>query len=257
MIDLKDGRAVHARGGRRDEYAAVSKAAGTTINGDAVKLAGVYFETFGLTDIYVADLDAIDSGVGRGPDPPSRGFGEVRTTTPPNVAVVRSICELGGNVFVDGGVATLGEAHRVAATGAHEVIVGLETLPSFDILRDICRHHPITFSLDLRNGVPMNDGERMGASPEDLARQAVAAGAKAIIVLDVARVGTDAGPDLQMLRRIRPAIRECTMLAGGGVRGLDDLKQLSGIGCDGALMASVLLDGRLSAEDLRTARDLR
>lgn len=237
VIDLKDGEAVHARGGRRDEYAAVSEAAGTVIHGDAVKLAGVYLESFGLTDVYVADLDAIAS-------------------TEPNDDVVRSICNRGGNVFVDGGVATLEQAHRVAAAGAHEVIVGLETLESFDTLRDICSRYPVTFSLDLRNGVPMCCATLRNLSPEDLAREAVAAGAKAIIVLDVARVGTDAGPDLRMLIRIRPVVRECALLAGGGVRGLDDLKQLVDIGCDGALMASVLLDGRLTAEDLRTARDL-
>ena len=257
VIDLKDGQAVHARGGRRDEYAAVSAAAGTVVNGDAAKLAGVYLDTFGLTDIYVADLDAIGSAGGRGPDPPSRGFGEVRATTTPNDDVVRSICKLGGNVMVDGGVASLEEAHRVAAAGAHDVIVGLETLPSFDILRNICRHYPVTFSLDLRNGVPMNGAERLGAPPEDLAREAEAAGAKAIIVLDVVRVGGTAGPDTEMLTRIRRGVTAAALLAGGGVRGLDDLKLLAGIGCDGSLVASALHDGRLTAEDLRTAGNLR
>ena len=253
VIDLKEGQAVHARGGRRDEYSAVSEAAGTVINGDAVKLASVYFDIFGLNDIYVADLDAIASAVGRGPDAPSQGFGEVRATTTPNVAVVRSICALRGNLLVDGGVATLDEARRVAAAGAHEVIVGLETLPSFDSLRDICRHYPVTFSLDLRNGISMNNAECMGASPEDLARQAVAAGAKAIIVLDVARVGGTAGPDTEMLNRIRRVVTGAALLAGGGVRGLDDLKLLSRIGCDGALIATALHDGRLTTSDVAAA----
>ena len=237
VIDLKNGLAVHARGGRRDEYSAVSAAAGTVIKGDAIKLAGVYLETFGLTDIYVADLDAIASAA-------------------PNDDVMRSICKLDGNVIVDGGVATLEEAHRVAAAGAHGVIVGLETLTSFDILRDICRHYPVTFSLDLRNGSPMTGTGHIGASPEDLAREAVAAGANAIIVLDVARVGGTAGPDTEMLNRIRRVVTAAALLAGGGVRGLDDLKLLARIGCDGALVASALHDGRLTAEDLRTARHL-
>jgi phosphoribosylformimino-5-aminoimidazole carboxamide ribotide isomerase len=231
VIDLKDGRAVHARGGRRDEYAPVSQAAGTIINGDAVKLAGVYLDAFGLTDIYVADLDAIASAA-------------------PNDGIVQSICRLGGNVIVDSGVATLDEARRVAAAGAHEVIVGLETLPSFDVLRDICRHYSVTFSLDLRNGIPMNGAELMGASPEDLAREAVATGAKAIIVLDVARVGGTAGPDTEMITRIRRVVTGAGLLAGGAVRGLDDLKLLTRIGCDGALMATALHDGRLTTSDL-------
>ena len=235
VIDLKDGQAVHARGGRREEYAAVSTAAGTIINGDAAKLASVYLNTFGLTDIYVADLDAIGSAAA-------------------NDDVVRSICMLGADVVVDGGVASLADARRVAATGAHGVIVGLETLPSFDILRDIARHHRVTFSLDLRNGTPMCGAKVGPLSPEDIARKAVAAGTKAIIVLDVARVGGAAGPDIEMLSRIRPVVAGAALLAGGGVRGVDDLKRLAQLGFDGALIATALHDGRLTTFDLAEAR---
>lgn len=234
MIDLKDGQAVHARGGRRDKYAAVTKAAGTVINGDAVKLAGVYLDTFGLNDVYVADLDAIASAA-------------------PNAGVVRSICKRGGNVIVDSGVATLEEAHRVASTGAHGVIVGLETLASLDSLRDICRDYPVTFSLDLRDGIPMHGEGLPDASPEDFAGHAVTAGANAIIVLDVARVGGTAGPDTEMLTRIRRVVTGAALLAGGGVRGLNDLKLLARIGCDGALVATALHDGRLTASDVAAA----
>jgi phosphoribosylformimino-5-aminoimidazole carboxamide ribotide isomerase len=238
VIDLKDGQAVHARGGRRDEYAAVSKAAGTVIDGDAVKLAGVYLDTFGLADIYVADLDAIGSAA-------------------TNDEVVRRVCELGGNVLVDGGVAGLDDAHRVAAAGADQVIVGLETLPSFDILRDVCHHYAVTFSLDLRGGVPMCIAALANLSPEDLALEAVAAGAQAIIVLDVARVGGLDGPDREMLKHIRQVAPDSQVLAGGGVRSLRDLKQLADIGCDGALVASALHDGRLTASDVSLATAFR
>ena len=234
VIDLKDGQAVHARGGRREEYHAVSNATGTAINGDAVQLAGVYLNTFGLTDIYVADLDAIGSAAA-------------------NDHVVRSICGLGANVLVDAGVTSLDAARRVAATGADGVIVGLETLESFESLRQLCEHYPVIFSLDLRNGAPMCSAALDPLSPEDLARQAVTAGAQAIIVLDVARVGGQAGPDLQMLKRIRLVVRESQVLAGGGVRSLSDLQQLANIGCDGALVATALHDGRLTASDVSVA----
>ena len=235
VIDLKDGQAVHARGGRRDEYAPVLEAAGTTINGNAVTLAGVYLNSLGLRDVYVADLDAIGSAAA-------------------NETVMRGICKLGGNVIVDSGVATLDKAQSVAAIGTSGVIVGLETLESFDALRDICGHYPVTFSLDLRDGAPMCNATFQTRSPEDLARGAVAAGAKAIIVLDVARVGGTAGPDTKMLSRIRRVVTEAALVAGGGVRGLDDLKLLARIGCDGALVASALHDGRLSASDVAEAR---
>ena len=80
------------------------------------------------------------------------------------------------------------------------------------------------------------------------------AGANAIIVLDVARVGGHDGPDLHMLKRIRPVVRQSQVFAGGGVRGLDDLKQLADAGCDGALVASALHDGRLTQADVIAAR---
>jgi len=37
---------------------------------------------------------------------------------------------------------------------------------------------------------------------------------------------------------------------GGGVRGLDDLNLISRLGCDGALVATALHNGRLTASDV-------
>jgi phosphoribosylformimino-5-aminoimidazole carboxamide ribotide isomerase len=45
-----------------------------------------------------------------------------------------------------------------------------------------------------------------------------------------------------------------TLVAGGGVRGADDLARLADAGCDGALVATALHDGRLSAADVTAAR---
>ena len=236
VIDLKDGQAVHARGGRREAYTAVSGAAGTVVNGDAVALARVYRDTFRLSEIYIADLNAIASGA-------------------PHDDVITRLSQLGVTLLVDAGIATRDDGQRVVQAGADIVVVGLETLDSFDALRGICRGgYDVSFSLDLRDGVPMHRGAvRAGTSPEEIARLAVDAGASAIFVLDVARVGAAAGPDLQMLRRIRTAVHGSAVLAAGGVRGGDDLRQLADIGCQGALVATALHDGRLTRSDVVAA----
>jgi phosphoribosylformimino-5-aminoimidazole carboxamide ribotide isomerase len=53
------------------------------------------------------------------------------------------------------------------------------------------------------------------------------------------------GPDLELLARIRDAVRDTWLLAGGGVRGAGDLDALARLGVDGALVATALHDGRL------------
>jgi phosphoribosylformimino-5-aminoimidazole carboxamide ribotide isomerase len=77
-----------------------------------------------------------------------------------------------------------------------------------------------------------------------------------MIVLDVARVGTGSGPDLEQLTRLRRAVPDMRVIAGGGIRGFDDLARLAACGCDGALVATAIHDGRLTAAGIAAARQL-
>jgi phosphoribosylformimino-5-aminoimidazole carboxamide ribotide isomerase len=43
------------------------------------------------------------------------------------------------------------------------------------------------------------------------------------------------------------------LIAGGGVRGIDDLQALTNAGCQAALVASALHDGRLTHDDTKRA----
>ncbi len=45
-----------------------------------------------------------------------------------------------------------------------------------------------------------------------------------------------------------------TLLAGGGVRNADDLRRLKASGCDAALVATALHDGRITAADVAALR---
>src|SRR5204862_5712078 len=86
-----------------------------------------------------------------------------------------------------------------------------------------------------------------------LATRARDAGAGAVIVIDLARVGGGAGLDVPMIARVRQAAPALMLLAGGGVRGPDDLVRLADAGCDGALVATALHEGRLGAADIAAA----
>jgi phosphoribosylformimino-5-aminoimidazole carboxamide ribotide isomerase len=230
VIDLKAGVAVHARGGRRDAYEPVR---GVLLPpdraGDAVALAFAYRDRAGLAEIYVADLDAI-----------------MGTTASPQD--LRGVLAVGLPLMVDAGTATVAAAQRVRAQGATRVVVGLETLASFDeldaIVRAIGASH-VVFSLDIHDGRAVT---RMGApfdrdAPLTLAGRAADAGVRSVLLLDLGRVGRGAGPDLAVLRSVRSAMPDSELLLGGGVRDAVDLDQLADAGCDGVLIGTALHAG--------------
>jgi phosphoribosylformimino-5-aminoimidazole carboxamide ribotide isomerase len=247
VMDLLGGQAVHARGGARESYAPVRVVADSPIEpGDAVSLARMYLEKFGLEELYAADLDAI---LGR----------DARHSN--HDLLVASIAALGAPLWLDAAVSSADQACRLLTLGAAHVIVGLETLGSFDALAEICAAiggDRVAFSLDLRNGAPISLYPEVlqCQTPRVLAARAANAGVGHIIVIDLARVGLNAGVDLELISGVRGAVPELTLLAGGGVRGADDLTRLAGAGCDGVLVATGLHNGRLSATDVTAARHL-
>src|SRR5262249_53148760 len=132
-----------------------------------------------------------------------------------------------------------------------------ETLTSYDSLAAICAAvggERVAFSLDLRGGEPMIGRSAVPHEPpETVAQRARDAGAATLIVIDVARVGVGAGVDLRLVARVRRAAPGLALLAGGGIRDRDDLASLAEAGCDGALVATALHDGRISAGDVSAA----
>ena len=223
-----------ARGGRRDEYAPIERVAGEVIPpGDAAALARRYVERFSVSGLYVADPDAIEG----------------RT---PQEALTRTIASIGAPLWLDAGIASVRDARRALDGGATRVIVGLETLRLFRCSTPSARNlggDRVAFSLDLRDGQPITSAPEMARqSPERLVARAADAGANTVIVLDLARVGTGRGLDLQLVARLKATLPSVRLFAGGGVRGIHNLEHLRSAGCDGALVASALLDGQLVLE---------
>jgi phosphoribosylformimino-5-aminoimidazole carboxamide ribotide isomerase len=78
-------------------------------------------------------------------------------------------------------------------------------------------------------------------------------GVRRILVLDLAKVGMGRGAGTEPLcRELRSLDRDLEIIAGGGVRSLADLRSLRAAGCNAALVASALHDGRLNAADCAT-----
>jgi phosphoribosylformimino-5-aminoimidazole carboxamide ribotide isomerase len=214
--------------------------------GDPVALVQAYREVVAARECYVADLDAIQGG------PLQRDL---------LLELVRAAGPCG--LLVDAGLRDASAATEVLALGVEAVVVGLETIRSVEDLASVVGAAParVIFSLDLRLGRPMLSpdaagGELDGLAPEAIARLAVGAGVRALLVLDVERVGTGVGVDLDLLRRLRGSFPGVRLLAGGGVAGAADLSRLADAGCDGALVATALHTGRLAQSSASASRQV-
>lgn len=248
VLDLAGGIAVHAQAGERTRYAPLASELVPSRTGDAVALLRAFHTTLGAHECYIADLDAIQGG-------------------PLQRALLSQLADLhtgfAGALLVDAGTNQPSGALEVLSCGASEVVVGLETLHAFADLGAIVGvvgSSRLVFSLDLKLGKPMlhpamQDVSGAGPDAVSLAEQATAAGVSTLLLLDIGRVGTGCGVDLgllQVLRRRFPGIR---LLAGGGVLTRKDLERMRDAGCDGALIASAIHSGRVTASDLADLDD--
>jgi phosphoribosylformimino-5-aminoimidazole carboxamide ribotide isomerase len=223
---------VHAVRGERERYRPLRS---TIVAGsDPVRVARAVRKVFGRDELYVADLDAIAGG-------------------PPHHEVVAALAHE-ARVMVDAGTTEAAVVRQLLELGAARVVVGTETLAdraAFERLRQRLPDAPLVLSLDLRAGrvvAPDAGLARLGAA-EALARLA-RSGVREVIVLDLARVGSGAGPDLALVRELSTRFPDLKLLAGGGVRDVADLRALAEAGAAGALVATALHSGAIEPGEL-------
>jgi phosphoribosylformimino-5-aminoimidazole carboxamide ribotide isomerase len=233
VLDLLNGRVVRGVGGRRQEYRPVVSR--LTASSAPLDVARAFAAHFGLTELYLADLDAIAGAE-------------------PALPTYAALLAEGFRLWVDAGVAGVGRARALAGAGVTDVVVGLETVAGPAALAEIADTFGdrVVFSLDLRGGVPVQSGGAWdGPDAWSIAAQAVALGVRRLLVLDLARVGDGAGTGTEELcARLAAEYPEVEVSAGGGVRGPADLRRLRDCGVRAVLMASALHDGALRREDL-------
>ena len=234
VIDLKDGLAVHAVRGERERYRPVSSVL-TGEDGDPLALARALRSELGLEELYVADLDAITGA---------------RSLSPAIGALAHE-----ANLMVDAGVSEPERARELLTLGVPRVIVGTETLSGPGALDRLLTELPagaVVLSIDLRDGRLLSPDPQLAglAAPEALARLHDAR-LRDVIVLDLTRVGSRAGLDVALIAELHAAFGELELLAGGGVRDVDDLRALEAAGAAGALVATALHRGVIGARELR------
>src|SRR5262249_34077853 len=131
VIDLRGGVAVRAVGGRRSEYGPL--ASPLAASSDPVDVARGYCAHLGLTELYLADLDAIAGAE-------------------PDWAVWSGLIREGFRLWADAGVRDRERAVRLSEAGVERVVAGLETVAGPEALAGVVKAlgERTVFSLDLR-----------------------------------------------------------------------------------------------------------
>jgi phosphoribosylformimino-5-aminoimidazole carboxamide ribotide isomerase len=234
VLDLKSGRVVRALAGRREHYRPISSR--LTPSSHPVDVATAFRDHYHLTELYLADLDAIAGA-------------------PPALQIYGALHSLGFRLWVDAGVRDGASVEPLLEGPIDQIVVGLETVSGLESLIDIVHRvgtRKVIFSLDLKDGRPLGNSDRWRQRDAySIATEAIGAGIHRLIVLDLARIGGGGGTGTEDLcRRLTSQYPAIEIVAGGGVRGRSDLQRLQACGVRAALVASALHDGRLRAEDL-------
>jgi HisA/HisF family protein len=235
VLDVMGGVVVRGVGGRRDEYRPVVSR--LTSSCTPIDVARAFRDHLGCAELYLADLDAI-----RGAEPARELYEGLRRAS--------------FSLWVDAGVRDAEEARALAAVGVEGVVIGLETIRGPAELARACADlgTRVIFSLDLKGGEPLGDRPAwQRADARGVAAQAVALGARRLLVLDLLRVGEGGGLGTEALCASLAAEHPgVEVAAGGGVRGPADLRRMRESGIAAALVASALHDGTLRRVDLET-----
>ena len=223
-VDLKGGRCVRLLQGKAS--------AETVFSDDPVAMAERW-EAEGAPRLHVVDLDGAFGG------------GPVQMMLIREIARAVSI-----PVEVGGGLRSPEHVQAALDAGARWAVVGTRAALDPAFLGALCRRFDdrIIVGVDASDGRVAVDGwtRVLALEAVALARAAAAAGAATIIYTDIARDGTEGGPNLRSTEAVARAAG-IPVFASGGVASLEDIRQLGAIpGIEGAIVGRALYTGAMS-----------
>jgi phosphoribosylformimino-5-aminoimidazole carboxamide ribotide isomerase len=225
VLDLRGGTVVRAVMGRRDQYRPIETP--LSPSSDPADVARGLFSVFPFKTLYVADLDAIE------------GTGDNHAVLARLTAEFPDV-----SLWVDNAVADLRTAERWLEARLGRLVLGSESQKDVALVRRLSGNDRIVLSLDFRDQAFQGPAGLLGE---------VQFWPRKVIIMTLARVGSGAGPEFDQLHAIHAIAAGRDIYAAGGVRGGADLAALKRAGIAGALVATSLHDGRLTAKDFEAA----
>ncbi len=163
----------------------------------------------------------------------------------------------GAVVQLGGGIRTVEAATSAMAAGIARVVVGTAAVWNPSVLAQMVEQlgtDRVVVAIDVRDGLASGSGwEGDGRPVVEVVGDVAAAGIRHAFVTGIARDGTMAGPDLELMAEVASAAPDVSVLASGGVGSLDDLVDIAKAGFAGAIIGRALYEGRFTLAEALAA----
>ena len=225
-VDVKDGRAVRLVQGELDKE---------SIYGAPLDVA-LEFQVAGAEWLHLVDLDA---AFGRGEN---------------SALLAEVVGKLDIKVELSGGIRDDESLKRALATGCRRVNLGTAALEDPEWTARVIGEYGdrIAVGLDVRGHTLAARGwTKEGGDLFETLERLDRDGCARYVVTDVAKDGTLAGPNIELLKSVCAATSK-PVIASGGISSLDDIAALAalvGSGVEGAIVGKALYAGKFTLEE--------
>lgn len=229
-FDLLDGKLVRLRQGDFDQK--------TEYPADPLELA-LRLEAAGIRRLHMVDLDG------------------ARTGRPANLHILAAVASR-TRLYIDygGGLRSIPSLKQVWDAGAMQFSVGsVAVLAQDEFGAWVEKFGPEKFMVgaDVRDRLIAVHGWKTTTETTlfDFIRKMDSMGVRQISVTDIARDGELSGPALDLYREILAEFPDLQLVASGGVSDVEDLEELTALGCSGAIVGKAFFEGKIPIDYFR------
>jgi len=225
-IDLYEGKAVRLQQGDYEQM--------TVYNNDPVSVASE-FKKAGATALHVIDLEGARDG------------------KPINYETIKNIASV-SDMFIQtgGGIRTLETITKYLDAGVDRVILGTAAVSKPGFLKECVDRFgkAVAVSVDIKDGLVAVKGwtEVSDQDAIDFCGTVKNIGIKTLICTDISKDGMLGGTNMELYRTLRSRL-SIILIASGGITSLEELKNLSKLDIDGAILGKALYTGNIKLKE--------
>lgn len=227
-IDILDGKCVRLS---RGDYHSQS-----VYRNDPVEVA-LEFQDHGIQFLHLVDLDG------------------AKSSCPQNLSVLSQIAtKTQLKIDFSGGLKTKEDLIIAFDNGANQVTLGSMAVKSPDLFLDCLNQFGtdrIILGADARGGKIATDGWLHATDIDilDFIGHYVSAGIQYVLSTDISKDGMLQGCATDLYADIL-GTHNLNLIASGGIRSFDDLNELKGMGCEGAIIGKAIYEGYITLHEL-------